>query len=258
MNISGRPVEAEITVPTAPTPPEQLLPLFHSIADLAVRIAVEDAEAGGESISCRKGCGACCRQLVPVSPIEARYLADHVRGLPEPRRAAVRERFREACRRLEEAGVLEKLRRPETFELEEVLSFGLDYFDLGIPCPFLEDESCSIHPDRPLICREFLVTSPAERCERPHEANIRKVELPGRVSNLVARKGEADPSELRPWVPLTLALEWDETHPDTTPLRPGTDWLEEFFVRMAVQPKGVADDAPEGETPSPASPDRER
>jgi Fe-S-cluster containining protein len=36
-----------------------------------------------------------------------------------------------------------------------------------MPCPFLEDESCSIHPDRPLVCREYLVTSPAELCAGP-------------------------------------------------------------------------------------------
>jgi hypothetical protein len=33
------------------------------------------------------------------------------------------------------------------------------YFLQGVACPFLEAESCGIHPDRPLACREYLVTS---------------------------------------------------------------------------------------------------
>ena len=37
---------------------------------------------------------------------------------------------------------------------------GREYFQLGIPCPFLEEESCSIYHDRPITCREYLVTSP--------------------------------------------------------------------------------------------------
>ncbi len=41
------------------------------------------------------------------------------------------------------------------------------YFHLGIACPFLEDESCSIHADRPISCREYLVTSPAVNCADP-------------------------------------------------------------------------------------------
>ena len=48
--------------------------------------------ARGEAISCKAGCGACCRQLVPVSETEAHHLRDVVEAMPEPRRAAVTAR----------------------------------------------------------------------------------------------------------------------------------------------------------------------
>jgi Fe-S-cluster containining protein len=234
MNISGRSVQAEITVPAGPTALRQLVPLFNSLTDLAVQIAVEDAERNGAAVSCRKGCGACCRQLVPVSYLEARWIADYVKGLPEPRRSTIRARFKEALQKAEDAGMLEKLCEPQAFDVEEVIPFGLSYFGLGIPCPFLEEESCSIHPDRPLICREFLVTSPAENCAQPLAETTERMEVPGRLSTIVAQLEEETPGPMRPWVPLILALAWDETHPDPTPLRPGPEWVEEFFARIAL------------------------
>ena len=49
---------------------------------------------------------------------------------------------------------------------------------MGVPCPFLEDESCSIHPERPLVCREYLVTSPAALCAGPTQEGVTPVAVP--------------------------------------------------------------------------------
>ena len=129
--------------------------------DLVMGRPVKTAEKSGKSISCKAGCGACCRQLVPITPTEAYNLRDLIESLPEPRRSDIRARFAEARRKLDEAGLLEKLLHPETVG-DELRAVGMEYFRLGIACPFLEAESCSIYPDRPIACREYLVTSPAE------------------------------------------------------------------------------------------------
>ena len=39
----------------------------------------------GVRVSCRAGCGACCRQLVPIAEAEARRIRDLVEAMPEPR-----------------------------------------------------------------------------------------------------------------------------------------------------------------------------
>ena len=129
---------------------------------------------------------------MPITKIEARYLAELVESLPEPRRTEIRSRFDAAIRRLDEAGLLERLRHPERVSPEtERESLGLAYFGLGIPCPFLEEESCSIHADRPLVCREFLVTSPPEYCADPAGKRVEGVKLPVRLSNVLARLAES-------------------------------------------------------------------
>src|SRR5262249_42347869 len=165
-------------VPAGPTRLRVLLPMAQSLTDHMVGAAVKRAEQQGQKVSCQKGCGACCRQLVPIAEEEARHLRDLVEALPEPRRTEVRSRFREARRRLDEAGLLEKLRHPEECDRGDSRSLALTYFAQGIPCPFLEEGSCSIYRDRPLVCREYLVTSPAPNCSRPTPETVHCVPLP--------------------------------------------------------------------------------
>src|SRR3954452_14567171 len=104
---------ARMSVPTGLSRPDDLLPLARALSDALVGETVRDVERSGECISCKAGCGACCRQLVAISEVEARRIARVVEQLPEPRRAAVRARFAEARRRLDEAGLLHDLRDTE-------------------------------------------------------------------------------------------------------------------------------------------------
>lgn len=227
-------LQAELAVPTGPTRLIDLLPVFQAVDDALTELVVREVEEKGESISCKKGCGACCRQVVPLSEVEARRIRDLVSELPEPRRSEVRARFAEAHRRLENAGLLEPLRECTQWTEEEGQRRGSDYFLQGIPCPFLEEESCSIHPDRPLSCREYLVTSPAEHCARPSAEAVKRARFPLKVWTAVARFDEMRPgASCVPWVPLILGPEWADTHPDEPPPRPGTELVSEFFSRLA-------------------------
>jgi hypothetical protein len=79
----------------------------------------------------------------------------------------------------------------------------------------LEDESCSIHPDRPIICREYLVTSPADRCQRVFQEPIDKIELPVYVADAMVRTIHHVTGAPLESIPLVLALEWAEVHRET-------------------------------------------
>lgn len=233
LNVGDYRLQARITMPAGPTPIRLMLPVIQNFANALVDVAVKAVEDKGKKISCKAGCGACCRQLVPISETEARAIADLVEQLPEPRRAEIRERFAAARNRLQEAGMLDKLLHHERWAEDEVQQLGLDYFHLGIGCPFLEDESCSIHPERPITCREYLVTSPAENCAAPKAGAIDWVPLAGKVWTALARLDEPPPGAryLR-WVPLILAPEWAVDHPGQKPPRPGPEWLNELFTKL--------------------------
>ncbi len=224
----------QVSVPEEPMPLKELLPLAQSLSNAITGATVREIEARGGQISCRKGCGACCRQMVPISEIEARNIADLVESLPEPRQSRVRERFANAVKRLAEAGLLEKLRQPERWYQEEgYRDFGLKYFLERIPCPFLEDESCSIYRDRPITCREFLVTTPPKNCRDPSHEVIRSVKLPMSVGPALAKLGASDDgaSHVR-WVPLVLALEWTTANPVPPSNRSGQELLGELVRHL--------------------------
>jgi Fe-S-cluster containining protein len=233
LRIGDRKLQAKFSVPVGQTHLIELLPLAQNLANAIVSAAEEDVIEQGETISCKKGCGACCRQLVPISQVEARRIRDLVEEMPETRRTEIRERFAQARARLQESGVLAQLESREQWAPDGVEKIGMEYFRLGIACPFLEEESCSIHLDRPITCREYLATTPAEYCAQPTRETVRTARIPLKVWTAVARFDRVTPGErfIR-WVPLVLAPQWADEHPDEAPPRPGPELLKELFEHL--------------------------
>lgn len=222
------------TVPAGPTQLDELLPLLQVLSDQVVASAEQEAQAAGTCISCKKGCGACCRQLVPISPVEARHVARLVEEMSEPRRTAVRARFAAAREQLVASGLWQKLAERESWPESGVSEIGLDYFRMGIACPFLEDESCSIHRERPLTCREYLVTSPAENCANPTPQGIEWLTLPAKVWVAAARcEPNGTPGNYVNWVPLIQALDWAEHHAPPAAEKSGPELLRQVIESLA-------------------------
>ena len=138
--------------------------------------------------------------------------------------------------RLREAGLLEVVANLERVPKDDITSVAKAYFRLGIPCPFLESESCSIHADRPLICREYLVTSPAANCAQPTDEDIERVALPMRLSPILRTLDNPAGPAKRPWTAIVLALELAETQPDLSGRRPGPEWLTLLFDQLDDRP----------------------
>jgi Fe-S-cluster containining protein len=208
--------------------------MVHAFTDAVVGAASKGIdEQGSRKISCKRGCGACCRQLVPVAEVEAHQIRRVIDRQPEPRRTEILARFAAARRMLEVAGLLGNLLHPEGWNDGEGRTLGMRYFQEAIACPFLEEESCSIYADRPSACREYLVTSPAENCRRPTPETVQVVKLPLKMWTALARFDEVSPTRrfIR-WVPLILAPEWASAHPEDPATRPGPELVRELFERL--------------------------
>ena len=235
MNVAGRKLKMQISASTGPTRPVDLMPIFLALADAFAAMTVETVHEKGLKISCKSKCGACCRQLVPLSETEALHIGEVVQKMPEPRRSEIRARFASARQKLEEAGLLERLLNPQTISLDEFVPFALGYFRNAIACPFLEDESCSIYPDRPIVCREYLVTTPAENCRKLNPKNVNAVRIQANMRDAIGRLSSYDPAPRALRVPLILAPEWAEAHPDQSLPRPGTELVRDFFTYLGRQ-----------------------
>lgn len=229
-------VETRLEVSPNPIKPQQALPTLMRLVNAVVDETEKEVERKGLKVSCAKGCGACCRQLVPISDVEAHHLRAVVDAMPPARRKAVEARFVEASRRLEEAGLKDYLMAPTGQTADEATEFGLKYYELDLPCPFLEDESCSIHQDRPLVCREYLVTSPAANCARLAEGDIDPVEVPKMSALARTLTDPAGPQSTR-FTALSLALEWVAGHPERFPLKTGPEWIDAFLKAVSTIPR---------------------
>lgn len=203
----------------APQPPErvrldEVLPILREIDNRAIDIAVSRVEAEGKSVSCRKGCSFCCRsQPVPIAPVEAFALLRLVEALPEPRRIQVKERFAANVEQLRGAGLIEIYRHEQPLNSkEEARAVAQRYFHLGLVCPFLEDDACGIYADRPFVCRQYLVTSPAELCADPFSNPVQPIAVPLRLATAMLQVTEKHLGTPQRSLPLALALDYAETH----------------------------------------------
>jgi Fe-S-cluster containining protein len=215
LRIMGEPVEVKADVPCGQIRPDQILPLLRQIDDLAIDRAVEQSEADGKPISCCRGCSACCRaQPVPVTPAEAYALWRLVESLPEPRRSDIRARFADRAQRLFDAGLAEVyLNRDPNLSKDTARDVARKYFRLGLVCPFLADDgACGIYFDRPFVCRQYLVTSPAALCTNPFDNPLEVLPIPIAAAGAFQKVSTQMLGREQFTIPLTLALEYVERH----------------------------------------------
>jgi Fe-S-cluster containining protein len=248
LSINGAPLKMQMTVPAVPVKPHRMLPVFQKMTNSFVEMSAVAAGAGGQTVSCRMGCAACCRHAVPISELEIYYYAELVDSLPEPRQSEVRQRFSEAVEHFRSLGWFERMKAVGDMTLtetedrvaNEANKAAVEYFQQGVPCPFLDVEAgaCTIHEDRPLACREYLVTSPAANCSEPTADTISKVDLMLKPSHTVRYVGST--GRFTGFIPLIMALEFAERYQERFEVRTGERWAADFFGKLTHQniPKG--------------------
>lgn len=248
LNTAAGQLTTAIDVPTGFVPVTSIVPVMRRVGEEAQALEQARSIESGKALSCHKGCAACCRMMVPLSPPEAFALRDYVRGLPVERQQHIAGRL--GCtksvllshglwHRLLEMG--ESARPPDDEALEPV---NRDYYALRLPCPFLEEEMCSIYEERPAACRELLVTTPAEWCQDIVTHPVEQIPVPVRMGPALGLLwGELTNGPAR-LIPLPTALDWAERHyRENQPTWPGTELLDRMldkvwrFLSLAFQNK---------------------
>lgn len=133
------------------------LQVFQDVDELVDR-EVARSVAQGRPPSCAKGCSHCCRQEIyaPRAEVEAivewlETSAPHLIPDLKTRIASWLDWYRTEYPGLAASGMV----RRDLFHAH------------GPPCPALIDDVCSIYPVRPVFCRTYYVTSPADACRPP-------------------------------------------------------------------------------------------
>ncbi|MCI0456607.1 MAG: YkgJ family cysteine cluster protein [Gemmataceae bacterium] len=240
LRVLGERVAVEAVRPDGPVRLDEALPFVRQIDDRVIELAVRRTENAGRKVSCRKGCATCCRvQPVPVTPPEAYALLRLVESLPEPRQSAVRQRFADRVERLRAAGLVEPyLRREGAASAERAREVTRKYMALGLECPFLQDDACGIYEDRPFVCRQYLVTTPAELCAKPLDNPVEMVEVPMAAATATLRVTTETLGGEQFTVPLVLALEYAQEHRAELERTHAPEPLFRRFVQALLDPDG--------------------
>jgi Fe-S-cluster containining protein len=175
--------------------------------------------------------------LVPLSVPEAFALQASIERLPPERQNHLMARLDAAKLRLQESQIWDHLqavsesRTPPTDETLEPLNQA--YYALRLPCPFLEEEQCSIYEERPAACRELLVTSPAEFCQDLTDPRIRPLPLSLRISTALGLLWAELTGTAARLVPLPVALDWAARHREERRRTwPGTELLDKALDKL--------------------------
>ena len=192
---SGVEIEVKAQLPEGPVRPAVLLPIIQNLSNSICEMKSANSwiTAGGPTAlelprrlrsllppgrSHHAGGGAGCFPLVDRSA--ARGAQKQPSSSPLSRRPQ-RDWKRAELRRA-------SAKHRASLDRETAHALGLKYFALGIPCPFLEEERCTIHEIRPLRCREYLVVSPAEHCAHPATKRGHRRQAPGAALSQVLGK----------------------------------------------------------------------
>lgn len=250
LRVLNQEMQLTIPLPAEPSPSEALLPTLRAMSEHFTNLGVAHHEAKGEHVRCSKGCGACCRQLVPIPATEARQLVRFLRSLPPERQQVIRDRVFAGMKKLDEAGVLDKLELLYGTNKEAAQAMAADYFRVGVPCPFLEDEACGIYENRPIVCREYLVVTDPKHCETPWTGETRGVTVPLPMNRMLLRLDDAEGGES--WQPM-LVLLCDALLNDHDPApgvsRSAEEWLQR--IAKALSRTDADDLTPPSSAPSP-------
>jgi len=238
--VGGGFLHASAQVPAGRTTLTELLPIVRNLEGAITGRIAEEAQAAGSPVSCKAGCAACCRQMVPLNLFEAEALMAWLQTLPEERRSELEGRFHRALSKLRDAGVIDKVLDPQ-WGREEGFATGvaMAYFNAFVACPFLENENCGIYSIRPLACREYMVTSPPELCQDPAKFDVAGVQLPVKLSHVLYAFGRQMERDTRGWIPLVFLLAWGKSglSPGDHVSGTGEEVLKEFLDQAAAVAK---------------------
>lgn len=208
--IPGGTLETSLHVADTAATLVDIVPVARQMGARLASARLESLRANGSQVSCRKGCAACCRYLVPLSVPEAFALWDEIHSLPEPQHERVMVPYLHMARAILNA--VPAMQDSLAGEFVEAISRW--YGPMDLDCPFLAGELCSIYQQRPIACREYMITGDASRCSGEGPGHAEVVPLPVSVAEaLMELAAEVEGTEPQALL-LPLALLWAHDHPD--------------------------------------------
>ena len=227
IDVCGQTLHFRIGCNDGPAGLADIVPLAYGISDIITDAAIGHLAGEGHPVPCKKGCSSCCDYLVALSMPEVYYLQQKWAAWPDvPCDTVLRSCLRSARKMMD----LESLHKYNVTEEVDLSQISRWYGELELSCPFLINNSCMIYENRPLACREYLVTSAPCLCHKAMDGSIERVRLPVSMPEVLGQlAAELEQTELEavflPLVPVSI-----EQYKERVEGRwPAGDMLEHFM-----------------------------
>lgn len=206
----GETIHFELNVADTQARLSDIAPLAREISSKLAMATLDRRGVRGECVSCREGCSACCSYLVPLSVPEAFHVAEELRIMPASESRTLMQSSLDTARIILD-------RMPNDFDRDDsaTVNDGIRserlsdwYAGLALACPFLSAGVCVLYEQRPIACREHMVTSSPVSCDVASRKEPDVVEMPVSVLECLGQlTAELEQSDVEA-VMLPLALPW--------------------------------------------------
>jgi Fe-S-cluster containining protein len=157
------------------------------LCDIVTQLAIEHQRLYGKPVTCSAGCMACCKYMVTVSPAEVIAINDTINNLPRQSRLALLRSMTMAGRKILSAfpSIVKSCDLGHTQSSSRLVELSRWYAAISVTCPWIENKMCSLYSDRPLVCREFLVTSASANCNPNSSKKKTIIDLPIKMAEVL-------------------------------------------------------------------------
>jgi len=208
--------------------------LAQSLATELAMAVLKRLEKEGEFVLCRKGCSVCCGYLVPMAVPEVFRFRDAVLALPAKQGEDVLRRCLKTAERIL-AGGFEGLDPTGPAGADgqiDINRLARWYGGLGLRCPLVADGLCTLYPQRPVACREHIVTDSALACNVNRTSESHAVGMPVNIVQVLGQlAAELEGADIEA-VMLPLALPWAEENIERSQRRWSAVPMVERFVEL--------------------------
>lgn len=234
IDVFGRPINFAISFADRRAKLTDLVPMAQSLCTKLVTSVVRDSRAAGYNITCRRGCSNCCDWLVPLSIAEAFWLKDQIAAVPTGRREVILHSF------LAKAKRILGCRLPDNLDIADSDNVRLQtisdwYREFNLSCPFLSHNICTIYGERPLVCRECIVTSDSCFCKTDSRSEPEAVSLPVSIAEVLANVSSELANTNIEAVILPLCLAWCDVNSEVAAKTWRAAALVEQFIECLQQ-----------------------
>lgn len=209
LNIAGKMVPFHINVANDKATLADIVPLARKLSTKMAIAFLADLRKNGLSVPCRKGCCACCSSLIPMSVPEVFRMREELLAMPND----VSNRILGACIHTAET-ILNKTRRTSYLEgfsksgKPRISQINKWYGKLKLACPLLSGDLCTLYEQRPLACREHIVTGSSDSCQKDRKCRPNVTPMPVSVLETLGQlAGELEQTDVEA-VMLPFSFAW--------------------------------------------------